>query len=32
MENTFWIGVYPGLNNEKINYIIDVFNKFFSEG
>lgn len=28
MNNTFWIGVYPGLTNEMINYMIDVFGKF----
>ncbi len=29
MENSFWIGVYPGLNNEMINYVITQFNDFF---
>ena len=29
MNNTFFIGVYPGLTDEKINYIINKFNEFF---
>jgi CDP-6-deoxy-D-xylo-4-hexulose-3-dehydrase len=29
-ENTFFIGTYPGLTNEKINYIIETFTRFFS--
>ena len=31
MNNGFWIGVYPGLNVEKINYVIDIFNSFFKK-
>ncbi|MDQ3705915.1 MAG: lipopolysaccharide biosynthesis protein RfbH [Chloroflexota bacterium] len=31
MTNTFWVGVYPGLNDEKVNYMLDVFRMFFSE-
>ena len=23
MENTFWVGVYPGLSNEQLDYVID---------
>ena len=23
MNNTFWIGVYPGMTNEKIDYMIE---------
>ncbi|NUV00586.1 lipopolysaccharide biosynthesis protein RfbH, partial [Marinitoga sp. 1154] len=29
MNNTFFIGVYPGITNEMINYIINTFEKFF---
>ncbi|MBU2541417.1 MAG: lipopolysaccharide biosynthesis protein RfbH [Candidatus Omnitrophica bacterium] len=29
MEKSFFIGVYPGLNKQKIDYIISVFRKFF---
>ncbi len=29
MNNLFWIGVYPGITEEKLNYIIMVMNKFF---
>lgn len=31
LENLFWIGVYPGITQEKMNYIICVFQKFFKE-
>ena len=24
MENSFWIGVYPGMNEEKLNYMLEV--------
>ncbi|MGE4481372.1 lipopolysaccharide biosynthesis protein RfbH [Acidocella sp.] len=29
MNNTFWIGVYPGLSSEHIGYMIDRFFAFF---
>ena len=28
MNNTFWIGVYPGLTKEMLEYIIDEFHSF----
>lgn len=28
MENSFWLGVYPGMDNEKLNYIISSFHDF----
>jgi len=28
MNNLFWIGVYPGLTKEKLNYVVKVINKF----
>ncbi len=30
MANTFWIGVFPGLNNEMIEYALNCFDKFFA--
>jgi len=30
MNNLFWIGVYPGLSQEKMNYIISMFDTFFN--
>ncbi|MBW5409738.1 lipopolysaccharide biosynthesis protein RfbH, partial [Brachyspira hampsonii] len=30
MNNTFWIGVYPGINDEMIKYIEEIFNKFIT--
>jgi CDP-6-deoxy-D-xylo-4-hexulose-3-dehydrase len=30
MEQTFWIGVYPGLSASMIEYVIDRFEVFFS--
>jgi CDP-6-deoxy-D-xylo-4-hexulose-3-dehydrase len=29
MRDTFWIGVYPGLSEEKIGYILENFKIFF---
>jgi CDP-4-dehydro-6-deoxyglucose reductase, E1 len=31
MNQTFFIGVYPGIDDEKLNYIINVFHDFFKE-
>ncbi len=28
MEDTFWIGVYPGIDREKMDYILAAFNSF----
>ena len=28
MKNTFWLGVYPGLSDEMINYIIEKIDEF----
>ena len=30
MNNSFWIGVYPGLNHEKLDYIIEMIKKSLS--
>ena len=29
MERTFWVGLWHGLNQEHLNHIINIFNKFF---
>ena len=29
MNNSFWIGVYPGLTKEMLDFIIDRFETFF---
>jgi len=29
MNNTFWIGVYPGFTEKIINYILEKIDKFF---
>lgn len=29
MRNTFWIGVWPGLDQDDLDYIIEVFKKYF---
>ncbi|EMK3755672.1 lipopolysaccharide biosynthesis protein RfbH [Providencia rettgeri] len=29
MNNTFWIGVYPGLTKEHLDFIIEKFEEFF---
>ncbi|MEK7131244.1 MAG: lipopolysaccharide biosynthesis protein RfbH [Patescibacteria group bacterium] len=31
MSNTFWVGVYPGLNAEMIDYVVACFDKFLQE-
>jgi CDP-6-deoxy-D-xylo-4-hexulose-3-dehydrase len=31
MNNTFFLGTYPGLTDEMFEYIADVFNEFLSE-
>jgi CDP-4-dehydro-6-deoxyglucose reductase, E1 len=31
MNNTFFIGVYPGINDEQIDYMFEMFEKFFKE-
>lgn len=30
MNDTFWIGVYPGLTHEMLDYILTVFDEFIS--
>ena len=30
MEDTFWIGVYPGLTGEMISYVLESFRCFFA--
>ena len=29
MNNTFFVGVYPGIDDEQIEYMLDTFTKFF---
>ena len=29
LKNTFFIGVYPGLTKEKMDYVCDCIDKFF---
>jgi len=29
MRGTFWIGVYPGITPEMIDYVLSVFSEFF---
>ena len=31
MNNTFFIGVYPGINDEKMEYILKTFESFFEK-
>jgi len=32
MNNLFWIGVYPGITKDKLNYINKIFSKFLKNG
>ena len=31
MKNTFWIGVYPGLGEEELTYIVKVIKNCFNK-
>lgn len=31
MNNTFFIGVYPGIDQRKMDYVVDIFHGFFRE-
>lgn len=32
MERTFWIGVYPGLDERHLTYVVDRLSHFFAKG
>ena len=32
MNNTFWIGVYPGLTDDHLDYVIGKIKEFFGFG
>jgi CDP-6-deoxy-D-xylo-4-hexulose-3-dehydrase len=29
MNNTFWVGVYPGLNEDMLSFIVEKIEAFF---
>jgi CDP-6-deoxy-D-xylo-4-hexulose-3-dehydrase len=29
LKNTFWVGLYPGLDNTHLDYVIDCFRNYF---
>lgn len=31
MNKTFWIGVYPGMTDDMINYMVEVINNYFNQ-
>jgi CDP-4-dehydro-6-deoxyglucose reductase, E1 len=31
MENTFWIGLYPGLSKKHLEYVLEKFKNYFSK-
>jgi len=31
MNDTFWLGVYPGINNEHIDYIVEMIKNFIKK-
>lgn len=31
MNNTFFVGLYPGINDDQISYVLDKFAEFFQE-
>lgn len=32
MNNTFWVGLYPGLNEKKLDYIVKIIRQFIKKG
>ena len=32
MNQTFWVGIYPGLDKEHLNYITEKIEEFFGLG
>ncbi len=32
VNRTFWVGVYPGLGRDHIDYMADMFTAFFRQG
>ena len=32
MANAFWLGVYPGLDSDRIDYMIDVLHEVAERG
>lgn len=32
MKNTFWVGVFPGLNRDQLDYVADTLAAFFGRG
>ena len=31
MNRSFWIGVYPGLSDAMLDYVLEVFESFFAD-
>ena len=31
LNNTFFLGVFPGITKEKMNYMVDCINEFFRQ-
>ena len=31
LHSTFWIGVYPGINDEMLDYVFEVFSNFIKK-
>ena len=31
MNNTFWVGIYPGLSDSMIQYVVETFKRFLEE-
>ena len=31
MNNSFWIGIHPGLDKKKLDYVIKIFKEFYKK-
>jgi CDP-6-deoxy-D-xylo-4-hexulose-3-dehydrase len=31
MNNTFWIGVWPGLTEQMLSYVVEIFQSLFGK-
>jgi CDP-6-deoxy-D-xylo-4-hexulose-3-dehydrase len=32
MKDSFWVGVYPGMNNKMVNHVVEIIKEYFIKG